>query len=156
MITINFDTKALVAQAKATQQQIHQQVEQLLGYAGRVAVSRQREIQAPQSYMDQSGNLRSSVGFVVMAGGQEVASGGFEPKQGPNPQPDAISPAEAVEVGKKEARAEAARMPSFPTLTVVAGMNYASYVQDKGRDVLSTARIVAEDIVRKGLEDLAR
>lgn len=156
MMTISFDASGLVSQLKGDQAKIRTQIGQLLDYAGRQAVSRQRDVQAPQSYMDQSGNLRSSVGYVVMSGGSEVSTGGFEPKQGPTPKNDSLTPEQAAEVGKGSAKAEAARQPSYPTLTVVAGMNYASYVEAKGRDVLSTAKIVAEDIVRQGLEDLAR
>lgn len=156
MMTVSFDAGGLVQKLKGSQAEIRRQIGQLLGYAGRVAVSRQREIQAPQSYMDQSGNLRSSVGFVVMSDGAEVSLGGFEPKQGGNPKIDSLTPEQAAEVGKGSAKAEGARQPSYPTLTVVAGMNYASYVEAKGRDVLSTAKIVAEEIVRQGLEDLAR
>ena len=41
------------------------------------------------------------------------------------------------------------RQPTLATLIVVAGMNYAAYVQRKGYDVLTSSELLAEQLVRQ-------
>ena len=156
MITIHFDSKALAQELKTTEKEVRGMIERGLGYAGREAINAQREIYFPASYRDQSGNLRSSTNFVVASEGEVKESGRFTPVYGAKPKKNSLSPADAVEEGWGKAVDEVQNCPPYPTLILVAGMNYASYVSDKGFDVLSTARIVAEESVREWLEDLRR
>lgn len=153
MIRISVDAKALQMQLKATEEQIHQKIMDTLDYAGLEATNAQRETTPPQSYQDQSGNLRSSTMYVTASGGSVKKIGEAKPVIGTNPSKNSVSAAEAMEIGKGVAEAEVSSTTK-PTLVMVAGMNYASYVSDKGRDVLSTARIVAEESIREQLEDL--
>ena len=90
------------------------------------------------SYTDRTGNLRSSVGYVVAENGVVVASSSFASVLG------------ATE-GPVEGRALAERVASQQreglTLILVAGMKYATYVADKGFNVLDSAEILAERLV---------
>lgn len=153
MIRISVDAKALQEHLKATEQQIQQRIMDVLDYAGLEATNAQRETTPPQSYQDQSGNLRSSTMYVTASGGSVKKIGEMKPVVGANPSKNSVSPSEAMEIGRGFAEEEASST-TLPTLIMVAGMNYASYVSDKGRDVLSTARIVAEESIKEQLEDL--
>lgn len=97
------------------------------------------------SYTDRSGNLRSSVGCIVIVDGRIIQEYGFEQvKQG----------AQGVTDGKEYAYSLAARFPKGIAIVAVAGKEYASYVADKGYDVLDSAEILAKEVVTKSLKEL--
>lgn len=87
------------------------------------------------NYIDDTGNLRSSIGYLVLADGR--AEKEYFPGRG-----------EGADKGKDLAAKVAAAHPSGFVLVVVAGMEYAKYVSDKGYDVLDTARLTAERLLR--------
>lgn len=82
-------------------------------------------------YLDQTGNLRSSIGYIISVDGEIIRQGEFN----------------VVKDGKDgtksgEALAQAlAKTSKGITLIVVAGMHYAIYVSAKGLDVLDSAEI---------------
>lgn len=88
------------------------------------------------NYMDWTGNLRNSIGYVVVEGGS-IKAEGF-PGTG-----------EGADNAKSLAAKVAAAHPTGFVLVVVAGMSYAKYVSDKGYDVLDTAKLTAERLVSK-------
>lgn len=85
-------------------------------------------------YLDQTGNLRSSIGYIISIDGEIIRRGEFN----------------VVKDGKDgtksgEALAQAlAKTSKGITLIVVAGMHYAVYVSAKGLDVLDSAEIELE------------
>ena len=85
-------------------------------------------------YLDQTGNLRSSIGYIISIDGEIIRQGEFN----------------VVKNGKDgtksgEALAQAlAKTSKGITLIVVAGMHYAIYVSAKGLDVLDSAEIELE------------
>nr|DAX97261.1 MAG TPA: hypothetical protein [Caudoviricetes sp.] len=85
-------------------------------------------------YLDQTGNLRSSIGYIISIDGEIIRQGEFN----------------VVKDGKDgtkrgEALAQAlAKTSKGITLIVVAGMHYAVYVSAKGLDVLDSAEIELE------------
>lgn len=92
------------------------------------------------SYTDQTGNLRSSIGYCVVNNGQIVSKGGFKKvKDGDT----------GVQKGEQYLDTIAQKYTSGIVLVVVAGMNYASYVADKGKDVLASAELTAENLVEQ-------
>lgn len=113
-----------------------------LMYCGEVCLNVAR---STNSYKDQTGNLRSSIGYAVAVDGriinqsdfQTVKKGGHGSKQG-------------AEFTKKIAR----RFPKGICLIVVAGMEYAIHVENRGYDVLDNAELTAERIVPKILKQL--
>lgn len=129
-----------------------QRVERLtiraLSYLGEQCVSRVRDREGNKSWYDQSGNLRSSVGYVIAYNGNIIQYSDFNQiKQG----------SEGVSVGKNLAKELVKRYPNDYVLVIVAGMNYAEYVERKdNKDVLASTELWAMDQVPKMLEKLKR
>jgi hypothetical protein len=95
------------------------------------------------TYKDRTGNLRSSIGYVILKDGVQI--GGALPG----------SKAEGVE----KAEAMIRRLTGLDQvkgfiLLVVAGMDYASAVEAKGYDVLTVSGIRAASDLKKALEKL--
>lgn len=93
------------------------------------------------SYTDRTGNLRSSIGYGVIDNGNIVTVAGFnqvkDAKDGPK------KGREYLDALLKENKVNG------PTLIVVAGMNYAKYVADRGYNVLDSAEMLAEKLVKE-------
>lgn len=93
------------------------------------------------SYKDQTGNLRSSVGSVVIVDGKIIQEYGFDV---------VLEGSIGVTDGKEYAHNLAASYPDGVVIVVVAGKEYASYVAAKGYDVLDSA----ENLARRIMSDL--
>lgn len=88
------------------------------------------------NYTDQTGNLRSSIGYVVAKDGAVVAEGGFWNVGGEDGQ----------NTGRRVAFERAAETTGL-ALILVAGMDYAQYVADRGFNVLDSAELLAKRLV---------
>lgn len=103
------------------------------------------QARSTNSYKDQTGNLRSSIGYVVAVDGEVVQSSSFEVvKDGADGSRD----------GKSYALELVKQFPEGIVLIVVAGMNYASYVSAKGYDVLDSSDVLADRLVPEILKQL--
>lgn len=97
------------------------------------------------SYKDQTGNLRSSIGYVIVKDGRIVQSSDFAVvKDGDKGNKE----------GKAFARELAREYDKGIVLIVVAGMNYGVHVSNKGKDVLESAELLAEKLVPRMLATL--
>ena len=96
-------------------------------------------------YKDQTGNLRSSTGYCIVSDGQVWKVSGFE----------AVGPAPGAgpRQGRDLAR-EIAAETSGTALIVVAGMNYAKYVEAMGLNVLDSSETHAEKRTKELLKKL--
>lgn len=106
------------------------------------------EARTNKGYMMQTGALLSSTGYEVFVDGVAIHS-----------QFDAASDAEsnAAETGIKSGQSIAETIGKGTkgiALVVVAGMNYAAYVEAKGYNVLSSAEHLAERELPRMLEKL--
>lgn len=106
------------------------------------------EARTNKGYMMQTGALLSSTGYEVFVDGVAIHS-----------QFDAASGAEsnAAETGIKSGQSIAESIGKGTkgiALVVVAGMNYAAYVEAKGYNVLSSAEHLAERELPRLLEKL--
>ena len=106
------------------------------------------EARTNKGYMMQTGALLSSTGYEVFVDGVAIHS-----------QFDAASGAEsnAAETGIKSGQSIAETIGKGTkgiALVVVAGMNYAAYVEAKGYNVLSSAEHLAERELPRMLERL--
>lgn len=97
------------------------------------------------SYKDQTGNLRSSLGYVVAVDGRVADISSFAVVK--NGQ-------EGSKTGADYARKLARKYPKGIVLIVCAGMNYAAYVSAKGYDVEDSAEILADRLVPQMLRQL--
>lgn len=95
-------------------------------------------------YLDQTGNLRSSIGYAIIKNGRIVSSSSF----------DAVNNAKEGKGQSKKLISDL--LPEFSqgiALIVVAGMNYAAYVETK-RNVISSSELLAKQRARAILEQL--
>ena len=113
----------------------------VLEYVGEQCVIEARE---NGNYKDQTGNLRSSISYAIVEDGKISKHGlSAQYKQGKNGADTAKKYLE--EVGKRF---------SGTSLIVVAGMNYAAYVERNGYNVLTSAELLTDELVPKLLKQL--
>lgn len=115
---------------------------------GEKCVNHARSIPSDIGFMDQTGNLRSSIGYVIYQNGSPVDSN-FEQVSGSKGDGS-----EGKSKGEGLAKEIAGKYPNGFVLVVVAGMNYALYVESKNRDVLTSAEHLAEQELPRMLEKL--
>jgi len=104
------------------------------------SVNRIRDRSAEDSWIDHSGNLRSSVGYLITMNGKPMVQGGFQPTNAPDGKGG-----EGQKVGQEYAESIASRYASSPiALVIVAGMEYAVYVEAlENKDVLADTELWA-------------
>lgn len=113
-------------------------------------------------YNDITGNLRSSIGYVVLKNGSvlktsrpELFVGKGEPKTSANGTSKPNNGAEGVRTMRKALKQLAAEAPQGLVLIVAAGMKYAIYVEARfGKNVLTSSKLLAEQLVPDILRQL--
>lgn len=100
-----------------------------------------RNARLNDTYKDQTGNLRSSIGYVVLYNGQQIYED-FENKGGPA----------GVDTAKKIADEVKGKFPKGFVLIGVAGMEYAAAVEAKGYDVITASSIEAETNLKVAIQ----
>ena len=108
-----------------------------LKYVGEQAVN---EARSSHRYRNQTGNLQSSIGYCVLEDGKVIFGG-----------QDSFEVVNNGTQGLKEGRAFLQRLISEHSsglvLIVVAGMEYAAYVEAKNLNVLDSAEQLAERLL---------
>lgn len=106
-----------------------------LSYLGEKCVIEARDRSPEESWIDRTGNLRSSIGYVIASEGKIIKYSDFTVvKNG----------SEGPETGKTLAEEIARKYRSGYALVVVAGMNYAEYVEAMdNKVVLASAELFA-------------
>lgn len=97
------------------------------------------------NYIDWTANLRSSIGYVVSIDGKVVFGGGFL---------SSGKGEDGARSGREYATAVAKLHSRGIALIVVAGMKYASYVTNKGYDVIESAELLANKIAPTLLREI--
>lgn len=95
------------------------------------------------TYKDQTRNLRGSIGYAIVKDGAEIF-GNFD------------GVAEGQAKAKQLVNEVQADYPKGFALIVVAGMNYAVYVEAKGYDVLTGSSEIAETNLKRQFDRLSR
>ncbi len=112
-----------------------------LQFLGEKCVTHAKSIPPDKGFKDQTGNLRSSIGYMVFRDGVAVHEG-----------------YEGTDAGMRKGRDIATKVGSQNKspycLVVTAGMDYAVYVESRGRDVLTSAEILARKELPRMLEQL--
>ena len=81
------------------------------------------------NYTDRTGNLTNSIGYAIVRGSDIVFFGG------------AVQQGEGADNALKVAMKMAENLTNSFTLIIVAGMNYAAYVEAKGYNVILPAEL---------------
>lgn len=144
--------QAVTEEITQSMQRLNRRIIRDLRIAGEKAVEKARLIATKNGgggvmppYTVQTGNLVSSVGYAITYNGQIVDMSSFQAIAGS--KGDGV---EGSTTGKAYVKELAMRFPQGYALILVAGMHYASYVQELyHRDVLVSGSLVAEQLVRE-------
>lgn len=111
---------------------LDQEVYRLLARLGEECLIKIRDRSFADSWIDHTGNLRSSIGYVIVHQGNIVMSSSFG-KEG-----------DGKRAGKRYAKELAKNYLQGYTLIIVAGMHYAVYVEARdNKDVLASGELYA-------------
>lgn len=101
-----------------------------------------------RKYKDQSGNLTSSIGYVLIDNGTVIGEYGFEQ----------IKPAatEGPPAGRNYATQLAASYTSGLGVIVVAGMNYAAYVEARNLGGMTAGEQALRNAIHVKMQELQR
>ena len=125
---------------KARADNYFRRVVRTMKYIGELCVKQARNSDAKvKDFKDDTGNLRSSIGYVVVHNGSILYESAFPRVKKGN---------KGHETGKDLAELLAAQSSGL-CLIVVAGMEYAIYVKNKGYDVIDSAELVANKIINQ-------
>lgn len=123
---------------------ISSEIKRALSYLGEQTIIKARDRSGEESWFDQTGNLRSSVGYAIYEFGKKEIESAFKiVKNG----------AEGSDEGKKMVDELAGTYANTYALVVVAAMNYAEYVERMdNKDVLASAELFARDKISEYLK----
>lgn len=122
-----------------------------LSYLGEMCVNHARTMPAQLGYTDRTGALRASTGYAIYANGQQVKADFTSDTAG-----DGSKTTEGKAAGISIANNVAQTHTKGWVLVVVAGMNYAVYVEATGRDVLTSAEQLAREAMPAMIQDLTK
>ena len=123
---------------------IFEKVQYNLNYLGLDCVRRIRDRSGDESWYDQTGNLRSSIGYAIYSYGQKQIESAFD---------SVLGSGEGSEKGRKMVADLSSKYSDTYALVVVAAMEYADYVESiDSKDVLASTEIYAKSEVNRYLE----
>ena len=113
-------------------------------YLGEQCVMRVRDRTGDESWYDQTGNLRSSIGYAVYEEGKILIESAFETVKNGN---------QGTSKGRQLIEDLANKYSQTYAMVVVAGMDYAEYVEAKdNKDVLASTELWAKSKMNEYLE----
>lgn len=123
---------------------IFDRVQYNLNYLGLLCIKRIRDRSGDESWYDQTGNLRSSIGYAIYSYGRKQIESAFD---------YVLGSSEGSEKGRKMVADLASKYSDTYALVVVAAMEYADYVETiDSKDVLASTEIYAKSEVNRYLE----
>lgn len=123
---------------------IFDRVQYNLNYLGLLCIKRIRDRSGDESWYDQTGNLRSSIGYAIYSYGRKQIESAFD---------SVLGSSEGSEKGRKMVADLASKYSDTYALVVVAAMEYADYVETiDSKDVLASTEIYAKSEVNRYLE----
>lgn len=128
-ITKQFDDGMIQARVQKFQENLENAVLFVLKYLGESLVKYARD---NHNYTDQTGNLTNSISYAIVRNSKIVYSD------------EQTQPGEGAEAAKAVAIKYASTLPNSFSLIIVAGMNYAAYVESKGYNVILPAELKAK------------
>lgn len=127
---------------------LYERIKYNLSYLGEACVKRIRDRSAEESWIDQTGNLRSSIGYAIYSfGKKEIQSAFGVVKNG----------TEGSSEGKKMVEELASKYSDTYALVVIAAMEYAEFVEAiESKDVLASTEQYAKKELSKKLNKAIR
>lgn len=98
------------------------------------------------NYTDRTGNLRSSIGYVILKNGVQIKEN-FRTVSGGK---------DGLNKAKASAKEAVKAFPKGYVLIVVAGMDYAAAVESKGYDVITSSSTQAKEDLKRAIERLRK
>jgi hypothetical protein len=123
---------------------IFDKVQYNLNYLGLQCVRRIRDRAGDESWYDQTGNLRSSIGYAIYSYGRKEIESTFD---------SVLGGQEGSAKGRQMVEELASKYSDTYALVVVAAMEYAEYVEAiESKDVLASTELYAKSEVGKYLQ----
>ena len=124
---------------------LFERIQYNLNYLGMQCVKRIRDRSGEESWYDQTGNLRSSIGYAIYSYGLKQIESSFD---------SVLGGSEGSQKGRKMVEELASRYSDTYALVVVAAMEYADFVEAiESKDVLASTEIYAKREVWRYLEN---
>lgn len=139
-IVPKFNLTQVEKMLKETAERLDASIIRALRFLGEECVN---EARANGSYKDQTSNLRNSIGYAIIANGRLVDGEYGNARDG-------------LKQSRQIVNEVSTSYPAGYVLTVIAGMNYAVYVESKGYNVLTTAELHAETKVKEMLDKILK
>lgn len=139
-IVPKFNLTQVEKMLKVTAEILEANIIRALRFLGEECVN---EARANGNYKDQTSNLRNSIGYAIIANGRLV-DGRYGDTR------------DELKQSKQIVNEVSTSYPTGYVLTVIAGMNYAVYVESKGYNVLTTAELHAETKVKEMLAKILK
>lgn len=144
----SYGFEKVIAKLKARAQMLADDVVEQLDYTGEEAINRARQT---GDYLDQTKNLRSSIGYEVLVEGVKETGGTTLEEVGPSdPEKVKEEVQDALRQHKKGAKNKDI------SLVIVAGMEYGKYLEHKGYTVTKTAFLEAEQNFKRRMKTLRK
>lgn len=142
-VRLTTDISEIESILKQSLEIVRYEILRALSYLGEQCVIKVRDRSANESWIDQTGNLRSSIGYAIYEKGRKEIESAFKiVKKG----------REGSAEGKKMIDELAGLYSDTYALVVIAAMNYAEYVEAKdNKDVLASTELFARKEVSKYL-----
>lgn len=151
-VTPQFSQEDVRKRFKAFMDEVQKKQIARLQLLGEKCITYARNLPPEKGFNNQTGNLRSSMGYMVFVDGVAVHTSTFEQVPSVNNPPEGTQ-YNGSETGKNLC-ASIGKDTEGVALVCVAGMNYALYVESKGRDVLTGAENLAKEELPKMMEQL--
>lgn len=135
---------AFAAYTAAVEKIVNVRMQTALQMLGSECVNKIRDRKQEESWFDQTGNLRSSIGMAVVNRGKIAVESAFK---------TILKGAKGSEEGRKYVESLAHLFADTYSLVVVAGMSYAEYVEAmESKDVLASTEVWASKELKKYID----
>lgn len=123
---------------------VSEEIIRSFSYLGEQCVKAVRDRSGDDSWFDQTGNLRSSIGYAVIEDGRKIIESAFNVVK---------TGTQGANEGRKMIDTLAQEYAKTYAMVVVAGMEYAEYVEAmEGKDVLASTEVWAKSKVNEYLQ----
>ena len=128
-------------------ERIEQAITSRLQYIGETFVNNARnKNRSDGGFGDVTGNLRSSIGYIVLKDGKRVSENLKQTAKG----------SEGVATAKKIFNELKVKFNKGFVLIVIAGMDYAAALESKNKDVITGSSLIAEQDLREAITSLTK